>query len=247
MTAIGALVTTESRLLTREWAAMLFAFLFPPLMLVILAGVFGNQPAPEYGGASPDEYYVVAYIGVPLAALALTGLPVMLASYRERGVLRRFEAFGVSTGVVIAAQALVTCALVVLAAGLVIAVAAPTYGVPAVENVVAVLAGFVLGTGTMVVLGVVLGLVSPTARAAQALGLLTFLPMWLLGGGGPPRAVMSDAMARVSDVMPLWHVTAAIREPWLGTGTSGGHLVVLSLWLAAGLVVAVLLLRRKIG
>ncbi len=245
MTAIAPLVATEARLLSREWAAMVFAFVFPPLMLVILAGIFGDQPAPEYGGARPSSYYVVAYIGVPLAALALVGLPVMVASYRERGVLRRFEAFGVPIRMVIIAQALVTCGLVVLAAGIIIAVAAPTYGVPAVDNAAAVIVGFVVGTVTMVVLGVVLGLAVPTARSAQALGLVTFLPMWLLGGGGPPRAVMSDAMARVSDIMPLWHVTAAIREPWLGSGSSGSHLVVLAAWLAAGLVAAALLVRRQ--
>lgn len=245
MTAIAALAWTEARLLTREWGAMVFAFVFPPLMLVILAGVFGTQPSPEYGGVTPSEYYVAAYIGVPLGALALVGLPVMLASYRERGVLRRFEAFGVSTATVVVAQALVTCLLVVLGAAVVLAVAAPTYGVPAVENGLSVTAGFALGTVTMVVLGVALGLVAPTARAAQALGLLAFLPMWLLGGGGPPRDVMSDAMARISDVLPLWHATAAIREPWLGTGPVGGHLVALGGWLAAGVVAVGLLLRKR--
>ncbi len=35
-----------------------------------------------------------ASIGVPVIALALVGLPVALASYREHGALRRLEAFG---------------------------------------------------------------------------------------------------------------------------------------------------------
>jgi ABC-2 type transport system permease protein len=75
--------------------------------------------------------------------------------------------------------------------------------------------------------------------------MLAFLPMWLLGGGGPPREVLSDSMARVSDLLPLWHVTAAIREPWLGTDSGSGHLLVLAGWLAAGLVAVGLLLRRR--
>lgn len=245
MSAITALAGTEARLLSREWAAMLFAFIFPPLMLVILAGVFGDQPDEGFGGVLPSDYYVAAYIGIPLGALALVGLPVMLASYRERDVLRRFEAFGVRTSLVVTAQALVTGALVVLAAALVIAVAAPTYGVPAVERPLVVVGGFVLGTVTMLVLGVALGLAAPNARAAQALGMLAFLPMWLLGGGGPPRGVMSGAMTTVSDVLPLWHVTAAIREPWLDTGAVGGHLLALTAWLAFGLVAVFLLLRRR--
>lgn len=245
MTALTTLAATESRLQTREWAAMLFAFLFPPLMLVVLAGVFGTQPDEGFGGAIPSEYYVPAYLGVPLGALALVGLPVMLASYRERDVLRRFQAAGVATGTVVGAQALVTGGLVIAGAGVLLAVAAPTYGIPEVAEPLGVGAGFVLGSATMIALGVVLGLAAPTARAAQALGLLAFLPMWLLGGGGPPREVMSGPMAAVSDVLPLTHVTAAIREPWLGSGSVGVHLLVLAGWLAVALLAAALLMRRR--
>lgn len=247
LSAIMPLAGTEFLLLSREWAAMLFAFVFPPLMLVVLGGVFGDQPDEAFSGVLPSDYYVAAYIGIPMGALALVGLPVMLASYRERGVLRRFEAFGVPTVLVVIAQALVTCALVVLAALLVLAVAAPTYGVPAVEDLPRTLAGFVLGTVTMVVLGVALGLAVRSARSAQALGMLAFLPMWLLGGGGPPRDVLSSSMQTASDFLPLWHVTAAIREPWLGTGSGGSHLLALTAWLAVGLGAVALLLRRRTG
>lgn len=245
--SLAPLAGAEARLQAREWAPMLFAFLFPPLMFVVLAGVFGNQPDEAFGGTIPSEYYVPAYLGVPLGALALVGLPVVLASYRERDVLRRFEAFGVSTASLITAQAVVTAALVVAGAGVLLAVAAPSYGIPAVEDVGGTVAGFAVGTVAVIAVGLVLGLAAPTARAAQALGLLAFLPMWLLGGGGPPREVMSGPMRTVSDLLPLTHVTAAIREPWLGTGSAGPHLLVLGAWLAGSVLVAALLIRRRAG
>lgn len=245
LSSLPTLAATELRLLTREWAAMVFAFVFPPLMMVVLAGVFGSDPDPAYGGASGTEYYVAAYLGVPIGALSLVGLPVMLASYRERGVLRRFEAFGVPTGAVVAAQAAVTAVLVVLGALLVLAVAAPIYGIPAIDDPWGVGSGFVAGTVTMITLGVALGLASPTARAAQALGLLVFMPMWLMGGGGPPRAVMTSVMQSVTDVMPLWHTTAGIRDPWLGTGGSADHLLALVPWMVVGLIAIAVLLRRE--
>ena len=238
------LASMEARLLTREWAAMVFAFVFPPLMMLVLAGVFGNTPDPEFGGVKPTDYYVSAYLGIPIGALTLVGLPMMLASYRERGVLRRFEAFGVSTGRVVAAQAVVTFGLIVLAAGLVLAAAAPVYGIPTVQDPAQVVIGWLAGAVTMTILGVALGLVAPTARAAQALGLLTFMPMWLLGGGGPPRGVMTSTMQHIGDVMPLWHASAALREPWLGTEGIGDNLVWLGGWALVGIVAIVVLLRR---
>lgn len=245
MSALVALTRTEARLLSRDWAAMVFAFVFPPLTLMVLAGSFGTDMDEGFGNVLPADFYVTGYIGVPLAALALIGLPVLLASYRERDVLRRFAAFGIGTPTVVAAQALVTGVLVVLAAATVLAVAAPTYGVPAMEDPLAVTAAFTLGTVTMIVLGVALGLSLQTARGAQAIGLLAFFPMFLLSGGGPPPDVMSDVMRRIADVLPLTHVIAGIRDPWLGSGTVGGHLLALTAWLVAGLAAVAYQVRRR--
>ena len=246
MSAIVTLVGIEARLLTREWAAMVFAFAFPPLFMLVLAGVFATEDDMANTGVPGTDYYIAAYMGVPMGALALVGLPVMLASYRERDVLRRFEAFGVPTRRVVIAQALVTAALIVLAAGLVLAAAAPIYGLPAVEDPVGVVSAFVLGTITMILLGIALGLAVRTARAAQALGMLVFMPMWLLGGGGPPPEVMSEAMRNISDVLPLWHATAGIRQSWLSAADVTEHLAWLAAWLGIGIVaVAALLLRRR--
>lgn len=235
----------EVRLLTREWAPMLFAFVFPPMMMLVLAGVFAADDGAEFMGLNGTDYYIATYLGVPMAAVALIGLPVALAGYRERGVLRRLSASGVSQLAVIGAQVLVTGALIVIGAGLVVAVAAPVYGLPEVQNLGGVIGSFALGAAMMLVLGVVLGLLASTARSAQALGLLLFMPMWLLGGGGPPAGVMTGPMETISAALPLTPVTDAIRESWLTGGDIGEPLLKVGAWLVGGLVlVAVLLWRR---
>jgi hypothetical protein len=133
MTKIKTLSAIELRLLVRDPTLLVFAFAFAPFVMLILAGVFGAHPSGGYGGARPDRYYVAASTAVPIIALALIGLPVTLASHRERGVLKRFEAFGVSTTAVIAAEALVTVGLVAVTTITVLAVAAPTYGAGALR------------------------------------------------------------------------------------------------------------------
>ncbi|HEV2060411.1 MAG TPA: ABC transporter permease [Solirubrobacteraceae bacterium] len=242
MSALAALAAVEARLLVRDWTVVVFAFVFPPLVMVILAGVFGSQPDETYGMQRPDEYYVAAYLGVPVIALALIGLPVALASYRERNVLRRFEALGVSTAKLVAAQAAVTCALVILGAGVVLAVGAATYGIPDITHPWRTLLGFAAGTLTLVLLGVAIGLAVATARAAQAVGLLAFFPLWMLGGGGPPQSVMTDTMQAVADALPP--VVPAIRDPWLGVSGLESHLIVLSAWAIAALLATAWLTRR---
>lgn len=120
----------------------------------------------------------------------------------------------------------------------------PRYGVPAVQDPARTALGFVLGMVTMVVLGAALGLASRTARSAQAPGMLAFCRCGC-SAAVALRSASSDTMRTVSDLIPLSHVTAAIREPWLDMGTGSDHLLVLSGWLAAGLIVVTLQLRRR--
>jgi ABC-2 type transport system permease protein len=243
MSRLSALAATEVRLLTRDWTVLVFAFAFPAFVMLILAGVFGNDPDEGYENRRPDDYYVAASIGVVLTALALVGLPVALASYRERGVLRRFEAFGVSAAKVVAAQAAVTAGLVLLGAVIVLAVAAPTYGIPEIRRPGQTLLGLAAGTVTLLLLGTAIGLAAPTARAAQAIGLLAFFPLYLLGGGGPPKGAMTDSMQTLSDLL-LSPITA-ISDPWLGVSDAGAQLAALGVWSAVALLSIGWLVRRR--
>jgi ABC-2 type transport system permease protein len=243
--SVITLARTETRLLTREWAVMVFAFLFPPLTMLIIAGAFGDEPDPEaFGRVLPDDFYVTGYFAIPIAAIGLIGLPVAIASYRERDVLRRFQAFGISTPTVVGAQMTVSLGLTLLAGVLVLAAAAPTYGVPAVERPLQAGVGFALGAVTMLTIGSAIGLLVRSARGAQAIGLLLFFPMFLLSGGGPPPAVMGSVLRRISDVLPMTHAVGAIRDPWLDDGSSAPHLGALAVWLAVAAAAAVVAGRR---
>ncbi len=61
------------------------------------------------------------------------------------------------------------------------------YDVHAPASVAGTVVGFGVGALSFVALGLLLGSLAPTARAAQGIGLVVFFPMWLLSGAGPPR------------------------------------------------------------
>jgi ABC-2 type transport system permease protein len=222
--AARRLVTTEIRLLLRDPLTLTFVFAFPVLTMLIIGGSFGTEPDDAFP-VDPTQWYVASYFTVVIGATGLIMLPVHIASYRERGVLRRFAASGFPRWSFALAQLLVGLATIAVAGLLLLAVAAPVYGVPAVEDPVRVAAGVLAGAVAFVSIGVLLGTLLPSARAAQAIGLLLFFPSFLLGVGGPPPAVMSSALRSVSEVLPLALVTDAVREPWLGIGDADGSLL----------------------
>ena len=213
---IGRLTVVELRLLLREPGVLVSLIAFPAVTVLVLAGVFGSDPDPEFGGVIPAEHYVVGYVGVVLASLGLVTLPAHLASHRELGVLRRYRSAGLDARAVVGSHIALGAVLGTVASAVVLSIGALVYGVPTPDDPVRVLAWFVAGLLCFIAIGGALGAVMPSSRAATAFGNLLFVPMFLLGGGGPPREVMTEAMQTVSDVMPLSHIVGGLRLSWLG-------------------------------
>jgi ABC-2 type transport system permease protein len=231
MRALLRLAATELKLFVREPMVLTFVFAFPVLTVLILGGVFDDND-PNFEGALPSDYYVAAYIGVVIAAIGLVMLPVHLASYRERGVLRRFDVSRYPRWALPAAWVLVAMVITAVAVAVLLVTGQLVYGLPKPDDLLGVVVGTLLGAVAFISIGIALGMALPSARSAQGLGMLLFFPFFLLGGAGPPPDAMGDPMSSIANVVPLTHVIRSIQEPWLDLGNPTGHLVVL-----AGLVV----------
>ncbi len=234
--AARRLLTAELRLLVRDPLTLTFVLVFPVLTMLIIGGSFGTSPDEAFP-VNPSHWYVASYFTVVIGATGLIMLPVHIASYRERGVLRRFAAAGFPRWSFALAQLFVGLVAIAVAGAALLAVAAPVYGIPEVQDPLRVATGVATGAVAFVSLGVLLGTVLPSARAAQAVGLLLFFPSFLLGVGGPPPAVMSPLLRDLTEVLPLALVTDSVRDPWLGLGDANGSLLVVAViaLLATGL------------
>jgi ABC-2 type transport system permease protein len=246
MQTLAKTTWVELKLFAREPLTVVFTFAIPLMLLFILGSAFGNHPDPTvYGGFGAMDFYVPAYIALVVAAMGLIALPVHLASYQERGVLRRFRASSIPVWGVFGAQVAVTFIVGVLASLLLVLVAAATYHVESPRSPLGVLVAFILGALTFAVLGLFLGLVLPTARAAQGAGVLLWFGMLLIDGGGPPFELLPTALLRVGDVTPLKHVVFLLQDPWLGVGWSNQQMLIVGAFLALPLVLLYVFSRRS--
>lgn len=226
---VRRLLATELRLFFREPQALAFVFGFPIITVLVLSGVFGTETGDTgFELVNPSHFYVAAYFGVVLAAIGLIMLPVHVASYREQGILRRFDTAGFPRWAFPAVLFLCGIVFALLGFAALLVTARLSNGIPDMESPVATLVGLAAGTLAFLSLGVAVGTLMPNARAAQGTGLMLFFPMFLLAGAGPPPEVMSDTMRTISDVLPLTHVIRAIQEPWLDLGDGSGHLAIVT-------------------
>ena len=107
MTATVRLATVEWRLLRREPLVLFFGVAFPVILLVVF-GLATDGPDRDLGGLSLVEAYVPILAAFNLAILGTSGLPTTLATYRERGILRRLATTPVAPWRMLSAQLAVT-------------------------------------------------------------------------------------------------------------------------------------------
>jgi ABC-2 type transport system permease protein len=207
----------ELRLFLREPLTALFALVLPIMVLFVMGGVFGNAPeAGFYRGMGAMDYYVPAYVALVAASVGLITLPASLAGNRERGVLKRYRASSMPGSVVVGSQVLAAVVVAAVSSMVLVATAIPVHRVAVPSNPGLVIAGFLLMSLALATLGVLLGALIPTARAAQALGVMLWFLFLMVGGAGPPPEVLSGAMGTVGDLTPLRHAVRVMQDGWLG-------------------------------
>jgi ABC-2 type transport system permease protein len=242
----------ELRLFLREPLTVVFAFGFPLVMLFVLAEVFGTVPVtPDPGdpvafrGLSPLGYYLPGYLALTAAAAGLIMIPAHLAGYRESGVLRRFRVASIPPWTIFGSQVAVEVALSMIGGALVLVAAYAVYDIAAPVSALGVVVAFMVTVAMFAAVGVLLGAVMPSPRAAQGAGVMLFFVMMMLSGTGPPLDVMTPLMRHIGAALPLQHAVLAAQDPWLGFGWNWPQLGVLATITALSAALGTLAFRRR--
>lgn len=233
------LTKIEMKLFIREPINMVFTFALPLIFLFVMGGVFGNAPDSEvYRGVGAMNYYVPAYFALVLTTIGVVSLPVHLAGYRERGVLRRLHASEISARALFGSQLITSFIIALIGSLLVWGLARIIHSDLALpKELWLAFAAFVMGALCFVAIGVLLGALLPSTRSAQGLGLILFFVMMILGGAGPPPEVLTGSMTVISNATPIKYVIGLIQDPWLGFGWNTEYsLIVVGITVVASLL-----------
>ncbi|GIG40655.1 ABC transporter permease [Cellulomonas phragmiteti] len=239
MTALHRLTVAETRLFLRDPVSVIFGVLFPTALLLGLGAIPAlREPADEFGGVSFVEAWAPAALALGLGIIALQQIPVAMATYRERGVLRRMSTTPVHPGAMLASQLLVALGAAVVAGLLVVLSAWAVLGVPLPQQPLLFAAVFVVGFGALLAVGTLIAAVAATLRLATGLATLAYVVAMFAGGVFLPQFLLPDALVRLSAYVPPGVPT--LLDTWSGAPAAAGGLpVMLQVAIMAVLAVAV--------
>ena len=142
-----------------------------------------------------------------------------LSTYRERGVLRRFRASGMSEWALLGSQFLVGVGTCLVGALAISVLGIFAYGVVVPASIGGVAVAFVVAVFAFSALGVLIASLAPTARAAQGVGLLIWFIMMFISGTSAPLSELPPWMVALAKALPLYHVVISLVDPWNGYGS----------------------------
>ena len=238
MKSLSKMTWMEAKLFLREPVGAFFTLVFPLIYFFMYGMISGNEPTPMYGGQRTIDVAIPSLTAVIIGITGLMSTTITMATYREKGILRRLRTTPVSPLIVLAAQVVVVFAMTCLGMLLLIAAGMLVYHVRFEGNAFSVLGGFVLSSLSFFGIGFFLAGTMPTVRTAWVVAMVLLYPMLFLSGAFFTVELLPAAVQKVSAFMPLTYVVNLLRGLWTGQPW-GDHLLDVGV-LAALLVVSVL-------
>jgi len=227
----------------RNPASVFFTVMFPVVLLLIFATVFGGQTVEVRGGIKTTAYYVPAIITLAVISATMQSLAMSLVIAREDGRLKRGRGTPMPAWVFIAGRvgnsavvALLMLALLALIGRVLYGVAIPWSQMP--QIVITLL----VGASAFCCLGIALTAAIPSQDAAAPIVNALLLPLYFLSGIFIPDDELPSGVISFANHFPIRHFFEAFFNAYLPGGSSGvdwGNLWVVAAWGVAGLVLAI--------
>ena len=215
MRAFVNLARSEVRLFFRERQAVFWTFLYPLLMIWLFGVIFGNQ---KLGGVSYAEMYVPSWIGVNVLTIALYTIGTTLTVYRERGILKRYQATPVRPWAVLGSHVVYGVIVFAISAAVMVVEGRLLFGLSMPKSVAGVVLALALSIFALFPFGLLLASLAKNARAAAALSALVLNIMLLFSGATFPLALFPVFLRHFANWLPLYYVIDLLRAAWNQTG-----------------------------
>jgi ABC-2 type transport system permease protein len=224
-----------------------FTLALPVIFLVLLTSLFGNGSRLVHGHPIKNStYYVPGISTMGIVSVSFVNLVITIATQRESGILKRRRSTPVPAWALLASRALTSVALALALVLVIVVIGRIAYGVhlPAATIPVYVL-DVAVGAICFSALAFALTSFIRSEDSAQPVIQAITLPLYFISGVFVPASQLSSTLKEVADIFPVRHLNAALFKAFdpatKGSGFAGKDLLIVAIWAAAGLVIA---LRR---
>lgn len=241
----------------REREAVVFTFLFPPLLQVIFGSVFSQQI--DGTGISFRQVFVPGMIASGIMSVSFQSLAIAVAMERDDGTLKRLRGTPMPKSSYFLGKIVLVFVTGVLEVALLLLIGTLFLGIHLPDTAGRWLTFgwvFVLGLTACALLGLVVSSIPKSGRAASAVATVPFIVLQFISGVYFLYRDLPPWLQHVGALFPLKWMCQGLRSVFLpdwwpatqevtGSWETGRTALVLLAWTVGGLVLALRTFRWK--
>jgi ABC-2 type transport system permease protein len=220
----------------RDGEMMFWTLAMPVFFLVLFSFAFSDGVT-----SKSSAFLVPGIIGAQVLSSGFWGVGVMLATFREKHLLRRVYITPMPAWVFFASLVTYRVALLGAQAIILIAVGALLFHVHITGNPFSILAILLLGTATFVSLGTIIGALARTTESANNIASILTVPLAFLSDAYVPIDRFPHAVSAALRLLPSTQFIETFRGVSVGGEPLGQFAVwigALAVWMVAGTVIS---------
>lgn len=219
----------EGKLSLRCPDGIIFGIGMPIGVLLLIAVVAGSQSA---GGADYSflQSAFASLLTVGICATAFMGLPLTIADYRDKKILKHFFATPIRPLMILSVQVVIGMLTAFFSAALVSLLAVFGFGYRMEGNPFLFIGAFLLVMLSMYSIGMILASLCKTVKIANVVTTFVYFPMLFLSGATIPFELFPDAVQKICNVLPLTHGIKLLKAVSLNTWSE-------EIWISVALLI----------
>ncbi len=207
----------EGKLSLRCPDSIIFGICMPVGLLFLISIIAGNKPAYEGAEYTFLQSSFGALITVGICATAFMGIPLTIADYRDKKILKHFYVTPVRPIVLLLVQVVIDMMIAFVSAFLVAGAAIIFFDYRLTGSAAKFAFAYLLVMLSMYSLGMLIASMCKSIKSANIVCSVVYFPMLFLSGATIPYELFPKSLQRIADVMPLTQGIKLLKGFSLGT------------------------------
>lgn len=233
----------ESRIFWRTPISAFFTVIFPLMIFVVFALVFGNEEIEELG-INTAQFYAPALAVFSAVSATYTNIAISTTYQRDEGILKRARGTPLPSWIFLGGKIAAAITIAIIGTVVMLSVGGVFFGVRLyADSIIPLVLTFLVGVATFGALGLLVAAIAPNGSAATAIAQATLLPLAFISGVFlVPGQNTPDWLNAVAAFFPLKHFAEPFTagfSPIADHGVQWADLAYMAVWGVIALTLAI--------
>jgi ABC-2 type transport system permease protein len=211
------LLKIEGKLALRGIDGVFFGVIMPVGIALLIGMICGNKPAFEGATHTYLQENIPAIITVGICATAFMGIPLSIADYRDKKILKHYFVTPASPSIILLVQVVINMITAIVSSLVVFIAMKIFFKYEMTGFLVKFIFAYFLVMASMYGVGMLMASVCRSVKTANLVCTIVYFPMLFLSGATIPFSIFPEGLQKFANILPLTQGIKLLKGYALGT------------------------------